>query len=125
MAMSQEKQKTLLAVMAIVATIAAVALVWIALAKKRSNVETDIKTNVLCANPDCGYYGASLLSHLEEKENPDTAGPGRTAFKCPKCGQFTLQANPLFCAKCKTHYLMRVGPTGAYDRTCPKCKTEN
>ena len=124
MAMSQDKQKTLLAVLAIVATITAAAMVWISLAKKRGNVETDPKTSVLCANPECGYYAETYLSRLEEKENPDV-GPGRTAFKCPKCGQFTLQANPLYCTNCKLHYLMRVGPTGAYDRTCPKCKTEN
>ncbi|MBP7934697.1 MAG: hypothetical protein KA354_08635 [Phycisphaerae bacterium] len=125
MAMSQEKQKTLLAVLAIVATIVAVALVWSSLVRTRGNVETDIKTTVLCANPDCGYYGETSLSQLEDKGGTDAASPESTGFKCPKCGQYALRANPLMCTKCKKPYLMRIGPTGAYDRTCPRCKTEN
>jgi len=125
MAMSQDKQKTLLAVLAIVATITAAALVWIDLARRRGNVEADPKTNVLCANPQCGYYAETVLSKLEEKKDTDPTPPGGAAFKCPKCEQFTLYANPLICKKCQTPYLMKVGPTGAYDRTCPKCKTEN
>lgn len=122
MAMSQDKQKTLLAVLAIVATIVAVVLVWSNLVRQRGNAELDIKTSVLCANPECGYYAETYLSQLEEKGGSDTDGGG---FKCPRCGQFTLHTNPLICAKCKTPYLMRVGANGAYDRTCPRCKTEN
>ena len=118
-AMPLRPQKRAMIVLFCVAATATGWSFWARRASHGSGGASPSDLEVLCDH--CGYLGrtsaSELVSHGDAARMP-AFGPG---FRCPKCGDFTLYANPMVCTNCQIRYLIKRDAHGGLLNKCPKC----